>query len=69
MLIAENLMVESDQGTIKDASGCHDHLIGWVVMESAWELYRFDGDSWCEFEQPHTRVSQRLVEPVADRYR
>ena len=65
MLVAANLSVESDQGTIVDAGGCHDHLIGGVAVKGAWELGGLDGEPRREVEQPHARVGQRLVEPFA----
>ena len=48
--------------------GCHDDLIGRVTVKDTWQLCRLDGDLRREFEQPHTRVGQRLVEPLAHRY-
>jgi len=69
MRIRGNLGVLSHNRALKDASGCHQQLVGWVAMERLRQLGGLHYDSRVQVQKGHTgfRESGRDVYAAGDR--
>lgn len=66
MRIRGNLGVLSHNRALKDASGCHQQLVGWVAMERLRQLGGLHYDSRVQVQKGHTGFRESGLYPKPD---
>lgn len=69
VLVRQDALIRRHDRNTEHACRGHDHLIRRVAMKQAGELGRLDHDAWRQRHEPHARVGERLLKPLADRAR
>ena len=66
MWIRRNLAIFRHDRTLKDASRCHQQLVGWIAMERSRKLGGFHDDPRIEGQKRDARLRQGVLYPKPD---